>query len=399
MANTGIQSRESPRIVYRTNNVTFRVDFFYDAAKLVPVTPQDPVNFPAYNIINPSGIVVQTGVGTPDGGPGYYKADWTVLADAELSVANNRWRMEWIMIDPNNRQIPFVHEFDVADRTVSTIDTHEIEFIALEQKPYTVRIPLTTVPTSLGCVVSESNDANSIVSQGTLAGGQIIQIVNGDSYVYFMEILSGRLKGGMKYTVVWTIQDTIGTVEDHVFQVIRVLPHMLLQYIADLRVLIDRIQKRLHWVQAYQDSHLVNFLMHGLDLVNNHSPFTAWSYTTVPGPVISYWILYSGWYALQSQYLVNAELDFNYSGQEVTLDMDVASKLDTAIGRMMDYLNGSAGTGGLTNTKTSIVRMQRGVGAYGGRPVRFTSINNLVFKLVSYSSTDFMGILTQFGLI
>lgn len=400
MAATGIQSRQSPRIVYRSNNATFRSDFFYDAAKLVPVTPVDPTQYPAYNIINPSGVIVQTGVASVDGGPGYYKVDWTILSDSELSTANSRWRMEWIMLDPNNRQIPLVWEFDVADRIVSTIDTNELEYIALEQKPYTVRIPLTAIPTALNCVVSESNDANSIVSQGYfITGGGINQAINGDSYIYYMEIPANRLQGNLKYTAVWTIQDTIGSIEDHVFQVIRVIPHNLLQYVADLRTLIDRIQKKLHWVQAYQDSHIVNFLMHGLDLVNSHAPFSQWSYTGIPGPVITYWIIYSAWYALQSQYIVGSDLDFNYSGQETTLETDMASKIDSAIGKMMDYLNGSAGTGGLTNTKTSILRMQRGVGAYAGRPIRFTSLNNLVYKLSSYSTADFMGLLVQFGLI
>lgn len=399
MANTGITSRTTSRVVYRGTNTTFRADFFEDAAKVIPMVPMDPTQWPAYNIIDPNGATAQTGVAAVDGGAGFYKVDWPCPLTCTLSTSEKRWHIEWILVTSNSRQVPFVFEFDVADRVVSTLDSNELEFLALENKPFTVRIPLTVRPHHLALTVSNSNDSTQVVASGTLAGGQIHETVYGDSYAYWLEIPINMLKGDVKYTAVWEIQDTVDSITDHVFQVIRTVSHQLLQYLPDLRTLVDRVQKRLHWVQAYQDSHLINFLMHGMDLVNNHAPYTSWSYRDIPGPVISYWILYSGWWALQSQGLVENDLGFEYSGQETTITYDRRAGIGEALGNMLEYLNGAAGTGGLTNTKTSIVRMQRGVGAYAGRPVRFTAIHNLVYRLKTYSTEDFMGLLVQFGLI
>ncbi len=399
MAETGISSNETSRIVYRNTDTVFKADFFHDAAQVVPIIPQDPTQYPAYNIITPSGAIEQSGVATLDVSAGHYRINWHVDSDVELSNAESRWRVEWIMISNNNRQIPFVFEFDVADRIVSTVDSMELEFNALEGKPFTVRIPLTVQPYALTITVSDSNDSSTIILSGTLAGSDISMAPNGDQYIYYIEIPTNTLEGNRSYTAVWEIQDTVGSITDHVFQVIRTIPHTLLQYLPNLRTLIDRIQKRLTWIQAYQDSHLVNFLYNGLNLVNNHHPYTTYGYMDLPLPLKTYWLLYSGWYALQSQGLLENDIGFSYSGQEITLEYDRASGIGESLGRMLDYINGDAGTGGLTNAKTAIVRRARGVGSFAGRPVRISSAYNLVYRLATYSSTDFMGLLVQFGLI
>ena len=99
-------------------------------------------------------------------------------------------------------------------------------------------------------------------------------------------------------------------------------------------------------------------------------------------------------WGLNAQFLLETDLQFNFSGQTVTLDYDHTGNIDTAISRATDFIRE-----GLGPAKTAIYRRQAGVGTVAGRPYRYSGLHNFVYPISRMSSTDFMTLLTNYGLL
>jgi intein/homing endonuclease len=84
-------------------------------------------------------------------------------------------------------------------------------------------------------------------------------------------------------------------------------------------MLIDKLQKRLGVIQAYEDSDLVEYLTRGAELVNSGYPTTYFGYATMPQMLTVHHLLFSGWYALQAQGLLSTEVSFSFCVDENTL--------------------------------------------------------------------------------
>jgi len=405
------ESDDIPRILTRNTSQVFRIGFFTDGSKTVPLIPKDPLTYPSYEILDINGVAVQTGVLQADGGVGEYATTWTVPADALLSNPNQRYQFKAFIITNTNEQAEITHEFDVQDITVTATEDRSQSILSLSgrglrlQIQRTERIDLDNGG-ALSLEVILGNTANTsgsqpIAAQGTdnivsLEAGQIIEVPFGDSFVYYYDIPAGILTTpNCAYISLWNIRQNVAAAEETQFQLIRTVDGQVLNMTVQLRQLIDKFQKQRGRVQAYEDSDMVEYLDRGIEIINTTHPITNWQMSFIGGSQFnSFILLAAAWYGLNAQYLMEVDLGFAFSGQTVTLDYDHAPMLAEAINRFRDYLSES-----VTPAKVGFIRATSAVGNFAGKPMGFRALHRYTFPIGNFSSGDIMQTLSNIGLL
>jgi hypothetical protein len=323
-----------------------------------------------------------------------------VPCDAPLSNDDRRWRLEWLMVDQNNRQFEKTTEFDVRDVEVTATPLRDIKMLAMCDQPFRVFIRELHRPYSIVLTVSDTGGTSlvdsSIVWPGSGAAGEVLltEVSEGETYVYYYDIAANTLNAGQTYQAVFQIRQSVSSVAQHAFQVIEVPPTAALQYFPSLRMCIDKYQKRRSILQAYQDSDIYEYLRQGLNIVNGWHPVTSFQMTTLPSQLVPFWLMAGQLWGLNAQFLLETDLQFSFSGETVTLDYDHTGNIDTAISRATEFIRE-----GLGPAKTAVYRRQAGVGTVGTRPYRYAGLHNFVYPIGRMSSNDFMTLLTTFGLL
>lgn len=384
---------ESHRILMRGETANFKVTFYADPAQTIPVVPVDVNIYPAYTIYDPNNQNVQSGVGQPESSIGSYKAIFLVNQSLPLSHDLNRWRIEWTMVSTDLRQINFVEEFDVKDAVVSASESREQSSITMVGQDTRIKIRQSYEPEEVSLNVYRFGNTISINSASYPAN--IKQAIDGDSIIYYYDIPGAVLNmANQKYNIVWALRPTITEPLEFTYQLMQAITPDLLAMTTTIRMLLDKLQKRLGTTQAYEDSELVHYLEMGHQLVNSYGPPTNYPFGQTPPEFQVYIILMAGWYGLQAQQLMEIDLGFNFSGQTVTLDYDHSSALADVMSRWEEYVKGS-----LMQTKVSAVRRTQAVGTVAGRAYRWTA-NNITYKVSSMSSNNnIVGMLSHLGLL
>jgi hypothetical protein len=183
------------------------------------------------------------------------------------------------------------------------------------------------------------------------------------------------------------------------YKTIRSIKPALLKYSDQLRILIDRFNKRQSAPNAYSDSDLIEFLNQGLAMVNNWypvcQPWITWD-TLDNSPYPIYVIAAAAVYGLKSQYLLENDLAFSFSGQTTTLDYDRTGNIDTAYNSLIEWMNNN-----LSKTKVAVTR-SAGIGSVAIRPLtRYNSMHNRVIQYEGYKSgmgNNIWGLMVILGL-
>ena len=403
------ENDDIPRLLTRGTSQVFRIGFFTDGSKTTPLIPKDPLRYPSYEILDPNGVALQTGVLQADGGVGEYATTWTVANDAMLSNANNRYQFKAFIVTNTNEQAEITHEFDVQDVVVTASEDRSQCILSLVSRELrlqiqrTERIDIANGGTmTLELILGSTSGTNvAIAPQGTsnivtLDNGQIQEVEFGDSYLYYYTIPAGVLsQPNCAYVSLWSIRQNIAAAEETQFQLIRSVDGPILNMTVQLRQLIDKFQKQRGRVQAYEDSDLVEYLDRGLEIVNVTYPITAWQMSFIGGSQFnSFILLAAAWYGLNAQYLMEVDLGFAFSGQTVTLDYDHAPMLAEAINRFRDYLNDT-----ISPAKLGFIRATSSVGVFAGKPMGFRALNRFTFPMGTFSSGDIMQTLSNIGIL
>jgi hypothetical protein len=393
-----VQNQTKHRLFLRGDTAKFVIHFFADAAQTVPLIPKDTALYPSYTIYDINNEVIQSGVGIPEVSPGRYRAEYQVPFDAPLSGDLARWRIEWVILSTDDRQVDYVEEFDVKDTVITASETREQKFISLIGTTYRaiLRLPQNAYEVALDTYVTTSMDRKVVDNVSSLSN-DIRYAPDGDSIVYYYDIdaaLLGNQCG--TFSIIWKVRNTAIEPQNFVFQILEVVTPYCLSLVTSLRMLIDKLQKRLGTVQAYEDSDIVEYLTRGAELVNSGYPTTYFGYATMPQMLTVHHLLFSGWYALQAQGLLSTEVSFSFSGQSVTLDYDQAGGLADVAGRWLDFLNST-----LSATKMSILRRASPVGTVAGRKYRYNDLNMYTYKIASVSGATnrILGQMTTLGLL
>lgn len=378
----------------------FRQAFYADDELTTPLLPIDASRYPSFQVVDINGQIVASGLATLDGQAGNYRVEFFVPADAPISNDDRRWRLEWLLIDTNNRQVEKVTEFDVRDVDVTATQLRDIKLLAMCDQPFRVFIREMHRPFSIRLDVTDTSGtiaiASNIVWPGTGAVDEelLTEVVDNETYIYYYDIPEGLLTSLTTYQAMFQIRASIGSIAEHAFQTIEVPPTKILQYLPAMRMCIDKYQKRVGTIQSYRDSDLYEYLVRGLEFVNAWHPLTGWAMTTLPAQLVPFWLMAGQLWGLNAQFLLETDLQFGFSGQTVTLDYDHTGNVETSIQRAVTFIQT-----GLTPAKTALYRRIAGVGAVAGRPYRYAGIHNFVYPIVRFGSQDLLTLLTHFGLL
>lgn len=364
-------------VFYRNALSTFRVGFYADVAHTTPIIPINS-DYPKYAIYDPNGVEILAGTGSAGVGVGMWQAQLMLDENLLLTTPEERYKIKWQMVNANNQQFESSQEFELFDQVVSEAEEREQKYITLAGQEVRLRLTLDHEPDDLGVAFFQgNNDTNVIFSAPKTA---ISRVRNGNEYTYFVDLPPGTTQMNTDYSVIWKIRRTATDTQQYSFQSLRAIGPATLNLITSLRMLIDKFQKRLGTVQAYEDSDIVEYLTRGSELLNGNFPLTNYSYSTMPGQLSVFHILLSAWYGLNAQRILEIDLGFDFSGQSVTLNYDHQSALADVMGTWQDYIKEN-----LTAAKMQVLNSQGSVGTSAGRGYRYTQ--NMTYKVASLGTS------------
>lgn len=375
----------SPQKAVRGTTVVFEQLFLEEDDS--PIVPLDTVAYPAVSIVSSLEEVVQSGVATSMGS-GRWRFTWFVPADIELSGPDNPWRIDWTIVTAGGRQIDRQSNFIVIDNIEASPD----------ERAYT---NLTYLGNTERAVVRFKNEqvevSATLIDQGgvptDLTPG--INVIQSDGlYTYYADTPVMNTPGS--FLVVWTSRQTVISPATTIVQQIRV-PEMIFWWTQpSLRMLIDKVQKKIGHVQSYSDSDMYEYLQRGQDFVNAVNPITGWSLNSWPSSfgMTNFLLMAAAWWGLNAQFIAEGELKFSFSGQTVSLDVDRTSTYEAAMGRLKDYLDNQ-----LQQTKRNMLR-RVSVGSIATRPYDF-GLQSLVTRVqtVNGGQNQVLPLFSRLGLI
>lgn len=350
-----------------------------------PVVPIDTSMYPSISIYTPDEVITQTGIAT-NAGDGRWRYFWNVPADAQLSTQTHHWRIEWNLLTAGNRQIQYSQSFDVIDHIEATPSERAYTQITLEGQSERVLIKFRRPQEDVKLFLQGGSETVELTSR-------IKDIESDGFYHYYAD--TDALSYGC-FLVTWRAMETLTSPWQTYIQQIRVPEDIFWLLQPDLRMLIDKVQKKDGHVQSYSDSDMYGYLLRGTDIINSVDPISSWSLLNFPAAYgfYTFLILASAWWGLQAQYLSEGELQMNFSGQTVTLDVDRTGIYDAAISRIRAYLDET-----LPKTKRNMIRVSN-VGSLASRPYDF-GLSSLVARVqtVQGGANQILPLMSRLGLL
>lgn len=384
----------------RGNPHVFRETFFADPECTIPLVPIDASRYPSFQIVDINGQIVASGLATLDGTAGNYRVEFFTPPDALITDDDRRWRIDWLLIDEDDRQYEKTTEFDVRDVEITATPVRDQKLMAMCGAPFRVFIRELKRPYSLRLDLHNANSQECLVEGAVFPGTddetelRITEVVDNETYVYYYDVPPDTLAAKTVYRATWTIMTSLASSPEYAFQIIEVPPPYILQFFPALRMVIDKYQKKREIIQAYQDSDIYEYLVRGLQIINGWHPVTNYQFESLPGQLVPFWLMAGQVWGLNAQHLLETDLQFSFGGQTVTLDYDHTGNIEAGISRAMDFL-----TNNLTNTKTPLLRRSISVGVMAGKPFRYTALHNFTFRIAKYGSQDFLTLLSNIGLL
>lgn len=299
----------------RNEQATFIASFYTDSTYTTAVEPIS-ASYPSYSIINPEGDIIESGTAVSYDTAGKYKVIFTIPDNALLSTDNDGWFIEWTMVSSDNRQLQYKENFLVVDARVETpMDTSIIQ-VAPEGEPFRIINYFETNPTYLKADIYPSKNTTTAVA--TIESTGMTGPISENGHIGYYADVDGFTQGD--YLIIWSYRNSELSEMSREFKTIRIIRTTILRFVDQLRILIDRFQKRQSAPNAYSDSDLIEFLNKGLEMVNawypSCDPLITWD--DVDGTAYPiYVIACAAIYGLRSQYLLENDLSFNFC-----LDMD-----------------------------------------------------------------------------
>ncbi|HUV39253.1 MAG TPA: hypothetical protein VMY39_06545, partial [Planctomycetota bacterium] len=328
----------------------FEIDFFDDAPNnTVPAVPGTP-DQPAFTIVDPDGVQVNSGVGIPGAGPGRWTTSWMVAADAPLSTQSNKWRIVWNMVTQTGRQLQQTDPFDVIElRTPDTLeDVRSTSYIIYAGNGERVSLRLPRPPDELtvqgfnSASLSNPCPTDTPVFTGSLAASTITLVEEQNMFTYYVD--TGPLTVPGEYQIVWTYRQTVTSPSETTVQRLFVPPPVFWSLAPSLNELIDKLQKKQGAIQAYGPANLFEYFQRGLGILNSTTPASNWDLLNFPyaSATTRFLVEAAALWAMNAQHLLAGELQFSFSGQTVTLDMDQQGIYGEIGDKLYERLTGTA---------------------------------------------------------
>lgn len=398
-------TQATSRVLTRGQLEFFNWKFFYDQAETQPIMPLDSQAYPSYRILDPSGAILAQGVAVPAGMPGYWKVGWVVPRNSPLTNPSRRYQMATVMVDKDMRQWELSWDFDVVESAVKAQEPELQQFMTFVNTPIRLFFKNTVRPETLSVkLFLKGQDGNPLFSAfwtypipNPSTATDILEFDGGTGFTYYVDTPPITTTGA--YSALWQVRDTPISAIDFEHQVIQVIATTSAHMMNSLRMLLDKLQKKLGLVFAYTNEDLYEYLTEGTSLVNAYWPPTTYnffasptSYSAPPTSIGAYVILAAAWWGLTAQRVLYAETALSFSGQSVTLDYNPGADIDGILSTMKETLDN-----GVSKAKLQLSRQASGVGSISTRPYRYRT--NLVFPVSSGPGMTYFIQLQQLGLI
>ncbi len=343
-----------------------------------PLPAADPESYPAVRIKNPLGVTVATAVGSTVGA-GKYVLEWFVPEDAEINTKDRPWSISWFFVTATGHNKDYGQTFDIVDRVEVEPEERKWTYLTRQGSSERLFLKLDAMPEEIGLdlldgsnqQIANVNGLASSIEGATAATATALRAIghmSKDGLHYFFYDTDPLNLG--EYLVFWRVRKELISPVDHVQQLLRV-PEMVFWRLAQpLRMLLDKLQKKIGWVQAYSDSDIYEYIIRGVDMTNMVQPTTNWALNTIPlrnsRGVIDAVLLYAAMWGLTAQSVLETELNFDFSGQTISLGYN--HDYSGIFGNINEMLNKFA------ESKQHIYRIAHGPGRVGVRPKnwRFT---------------------------
>lgn len=366
--------QETPRILTRGRLEYFFFNFYYDTAKTQPVTPCDPQAYPNYRVLSPSGSLVAQGVAVAGPAPGVWKMGWVVPKNAELTDVNKRYTIQAIIVDEQQRQFEVSFHFDVVDDRIPAQEPELQKLMTFANQPVRVFFKNLTRPQQLSMALSIKG-SDIPIHTATLSfpiadpptTSTIVEVEDKNGLVYYNDTIP-LLVG--TYSALWTIRESATSPIDFEHQAIQVIGTTTMHLINSVRMLIDKLQKKLGLVYAYSNEDMLEYVSQGANIVNAYWPPSNYTVASYPGAIESFIVLAGAWWGLSSQRILYAETNLNFSGQSVTLDYNPGADIEGILSGFKEFLDSN-----VSKTKQSLKRASSSAGAIATRPYRFRTNN------------------------
>jgi len=393
----------------RGTTVPFEADFIdVDGEPMVPADQSTPVTV---QIKDPAGTVVKYGVGAPTG-KGRYRFMWFVPEDAELNTDERRWRIDWFMVTYAGHNKDISEEFDVVDKVEAKYEDRQWTLLTMAGTQERVSIQRTSRAYEIGLdiryfaqkVVTTRFGRETDVTESDLNSQCLVrsnpqrkigrEIENGQ-YRYFFD--TDALNEG-EYVIFWKVRDSSVSETEYLQRNIKVPESNFWLLNMPLRILVDKLHKKIGLVQSYATSDMYDYIQHGLGYVNMIYPETDWTLSQIPvtgsNALATSTLIAAAIWALQSQQILEIELNFSHGGQTVTLEYNHDySGVISALGEMLNKF---------AEAKKQIFRRMCGVARSGVRPKNFRYTNRVWrvgnFGLGVGAPYDTQALLAQVGL-
>jgi hypothetical protein len=379
--------------VARGVGAVFEVEFFDDApTNSVPSVPSNSVMYPAFSIVDPSGIQVASGVGTPGSSAGRWQTTYIIPPLAPLSTISAKWRVVWNMVTSTGRQLSENRPFSVIElRTPNTLEDLRVGvYLTYEGQSERLVLRLPRRPAELSVVSYPAtsltnpapNTTNGVSFTGSLALGNIIEVEEQNMFTYYFDTPDITALG--EHQIIWSVRQTLTSARDTIIQQLVVPPAVFWSLVPPLRTLIDKLQKKSGTVYAYRDADIYSYFSMGVGYLNSASPVSNWDLRTFPynSMTMRFLIEATALAALQAQQITAIELNFSFSGQSVTLDQDLVGGLGEVIQRLLDDVF-SGNPGSWAKAKVGYIRAVTPIAHVANRIMGRRSFNNHTFKVNS----------------
>jgi hypothetical protein len=372
---------------------TFEVGFFDDApANTTPSVPSNPSLYPTYTVVDPNGVEMITAVATAGSSPGFWQFTWNVPSNAVLSTQSNKWLVIWNMTTVTGRQSQRTNPFDVVElRTPETIE--DLRGHAYLTRPGSSKRLILRLPSPPDSLVVTGYPAVNLGSPvpsdvpaftGSLASSTVTEIQEQNLYAYVFDTPALTQLG--EYQIVWDVRQTPTSEGDSIIQKLFVPPPVFFSLNPSLKTLIDKLQKKQSSIHQYNDADTYEYFLRGIGILNGVSPVTNWDWCSFPfNPMTTrYLIEAAALWALNAQHILAGELQFSFSGQTVTLDVDHTALYSEITQKLLDDLTGD-GKGAWPATKVGYFRATGPIAHVANRMMGKTQSQQYTYKMHSGS--------------
>ncbi len=299
----GYQSttQETSRVVTRGNLEFFSWKFFYDKDESQPILPLDNQSYPSYRILDPSGTMLSQGVAIAAGIPGHWKIGWVVPKTAQLTNPHRRYQIATVMVDKEMRQWELSWHFDVVESAIKAQEPELQQFLSFLNAPIRVFFKNTVRPNELTMSFFVKGQDNKPLHTGLLtypiptpaAPTDILEIEDDTGFTYYLDIPPINRAGS--YSALWQVRDTVLSQLDYEHQVVQIITTTTAHLINSLRMLIDKLQKKLGLAFAYTNEDIYEYLSEGVKLINAYWPPSNYSLTAPPDSIEAFIVLAGAW--------------------------------------------------------------------------------------------------------